>query len=549
MFVPLAAMATFIAVFALATARRVHLGILMLPAACVVGVALAGMPLRDVVGGFPVSIMLLVAGVTYFFGIAQINGTIDRVIGVLLARTGARPAALPVVFFALTAVASAMGSPQAGLVLAPLGMPTARRAGVDPVLMAIAINSGISAGAFAPTSLFGIVTYRIARQAGIDLNPFTLLAVAVVANLLLLIAAVAMFGGRRPGTPNIDVAEVMPAAARSGSVAGTAARLEPHQVMTIACMVGVVVSIIGCALLGIEPDIGVIALGFGAVLTLIDPTLGARAFAKIDWSTSFVVGGIVTYVGVLQKLGSVDLLGRAAIGVGTPLLAALVVCMIAALVSAFASTTGVLAALVPLAVPLAASGEVAGWALITALGVMRHHGRCLAVLQHRGDVDCLGSRGRSTPAPEGVDAVGHVDDRRWTDHSRTGPGDAQQVVDENLRKGRPGDRGIRWRVLWSPLRSWWFTSPRPPDPTGKRMAAMYDFGDSLLFLGRLRCRRARANRCSAVFPEASPVVLARPLWRCCGHRGHRARCLHRLPGDTGRRPELDYSEPGRPWLC
>ena len=43
--------------------------------------------------------------------------------------------------------------------------------------------------------------------------------------------------------------------------------------------------------------------------------------------------------------------------------------MIAALVSAFASTTGVLAALVPLAVPLAASGEVAGWALITALGV------------------------------------------------------------------------------------------------------------------------------------------------------------------------------------
>ena len=38
---------------------------------------LAGMPLRDVVGGFPVSIMVLLAGVTYFFGIAQANGTID----------------------------------------------------------------------------------------------------------------------------------------------------------------------------------------------------------------------------------------------------------------------------------------------------------------------------------------------------------------------------------------------------------------------------------------------------------------------------------------
>ncbi len=37
--------------------------------------------------------------------------------------------------------------------------------------------------------------------------------------------------------------------------------------------------------------------------------------------------------------------------------------------SAFASTTGILAALVPLALPLVASGEVAGWALLSALAV------------------------------------------------------------------------------------------------------------------------------------------------------------------------------------
>ena len=371
MLVPIGAMAIFIAVFALATVRKVHLGVLMLPAACGVGVLMAGMTVRDVVGGFPVSILVLVAGVTYFFGIAQINGTIDRVIAALLTGTGARPAALPVVFFALAAVVSAMGSPQAGLVLAPVGMPAARRAGGDSVLMAIALNSGISAGAFAPTSLFGIVTYRIAREAGIDLNPFSLLAVAVVANVVILIAALAMFRSTPARMPDADAGEAVPALAVPPGAGETVfrLRLEPRQSATLACMIGLVVSIIACALLGVEPDIGVIALGFGAALTLIDPTFGARAFSKIDWSTAFVVGGIVTFVGVLQKLGSVDLLGRGAISVGTPLLAALVVCMIAALVSAFASTTGVLAALVPLAVPLAASGEIAGWALITALGV------------------------------------------------------------------------------------------------------------------------------------------------------------------------------------
>ena len=64
---PVLALAIFAAVFAIATLRNVHLGVLMLPAACAVGVFLAGMPLKDVIAGFPVSLMLLLAGVTYFF--------------------------------------------------------------------------------------------------------------------------------------------------------------------------------------------------------------------------------------------------------------------------------------------------------------------------------------------------------------------------------------------------------------------------------------------------------------------------------------------------
>jgi di/tricarboxylate transporter len=68
-------------------------------------------------------------------------------------------------------------------------------------------------------------------------------------------------------------------------------------------------------------------------------------------------------------MDAVDLLGHAAMNLGTPLVAAFVICAIAGLVSAFASTTGILAALVPMAVPLAASGGVAGWALMSAMGV------------------------------------------------------------------------------------------------------------------------------------------------------------------------------------
>jgi di/tricarboxylate transporter len=359
---PTLAIAIFVAVFAIATLRNIHLGVLMLPAACAVGVWLAGMSLRDIVAGFPVGILVLIAGVTYLFGIAKANGTIDRIVQTLLAAVGARRGLLPFVFFVITAGVAAMGSPQAGYVVMPLAMPAARRSGVDPMLMAVAINGGISAGGLAPTSLFGIVTNGTARQAGIDLNPLVLLAVAMVANLALVAVAAWLFPGSTAVTaPLYGAPAVATPPAR--------ARFTSPQLVTLACIGGLICSVIAGFTLGLEPDIGVIAFAFAAVLVLIYPGAGAEGLRHIDWSTILMVGGIVTFVGVLQRMDAVDLLGRAAMNIGTPLVAAWVICMIAGLVSAFASTTGILAALVPMAVPLATSGGVTGWALISAMGV------------------------------------------------------------------------------------------------------------------------------------------------------------------------------------
>ena len=367
---PLGAIALFIIVFAVATLRGVHLGVLMFPAACGVGVFLAGLPLRDVVGGFPISIMVLLAGVTYFFGIAKVNGTIDALIGAVLERVGDRPAALPFVFFALTGAIAAMGSPIAALVLAPVAMPGARRSGVDPVLMAVAVNAGISAGGLAPTSLFGIVSYGAARQAGIVMSPVTIFAVAVAANFALLLVAFLIFGRRHTATATADRHLCAVHSSADADVdPAPRTRFERRHLVTIACMLGLVATVIATAVTGHEPDIGVLCFAFGALLALIEPASGQAAVARIDWSTVLLVGGIVTFVGVLQKIGTVDVLGQWAAHVGMPFVAALFICLVSGLVSAFASTTGILAALMPLAIPLIVSGAVSGWALISALGV------------------------------------------------------------------------------------------------------------------------------------------------------------------------------------
>ncbi|MGO4145273.1 SLC13 family permease [Paenarthrobacter sp. YAF11_1] len=395
------ALAIFVGVFALATLRKVHIGVLMFAAAAGVGVWMAGMTIEKVAAGFPIGILVLLVGVTYFFAIAQANGTIDRIIEMAITKVGDRAFFLPLAFFALTIGISAMGSPLAGLVMAPIGMPLAKRYGIDRMLMGLAIGSGLSAGGFAPTSLFGIVTYGTARAAGIDLDPLVLFSVALGTNVLMLGAAYALFGGFKllntrtadgfgTNVPRFSASRPTPSHPfeREGNIArGKQAaeqavqvldepapepqpsRLNRNQIITVLCMAGLVVTVILMSVLGANPDIGVLCFAFASVLTLCDPQSGKSAVAKIDWSTVLLVGGIITFVGVLQTMGAVALLGEAAGAVGTPLLAALVICAIGALISAFASTTGMLAALVPLALPLVASGDVAGWAVIAALGV------------------------------------------------------------------------------------------------------------------------------------------------------------------------------------
>ena len=428
MLAQLIALGVFIALFALGAIRGVHIGVLMLVGAAGTGLLLADMTVEDIIAGFPLSIMVLLAGVTYFFAIAQENGTVDTIIDWALEKVGSSAVLLPVVFFVITAGIASMGAPLAGLVMMPVGMQVARKYQVDYALMGLAICFAIGAGGFAPTSLYGIVTYSTAADAGIGLSPFLLFGIAVAVYLLMLLAAYLMFGRRLfsrrsaaavaanggPGSASGSTARSGGAAsadAGSGSTTSasgtrisrgsasttsvafgeddedealfdssttgspsesTASGSTPFtgvQILTVVLMIALIGSVVVLAAFGQDPDIGLLCFLFGAILAIVDPATGKAAIPKIDWSTVLLVGGIITFVSVLQEMGAVDLLGEGAKAIGSPLVAALVLCVVGGLVSAFASTTGILAALVPLALPLIDAGGVPGWALIAALGI------------------------------------------------------------------------------------------------------------------------------------------------------------------------------------
>jgi len=149
------------------------------------------------------------------------------------------------------------------------------------------------------------------------------------------------------------------AASSAGSAAVDAAppaKLSGYQLLVLVSIPVLIVGFFTITLLDVDLNLGAVALTLAVLLAFVNPDVGRQALGRIDWGTILLLGGIITYVGVLTRLGAIDQLGEAARSVDSPLLAALVICVIAGLVSAFASTIGILGALIPLAVPLLIPG-------------------------------------------------------------------------------------------------------------------------------------------------------------------------------------------------
>nr|WP_256429311.1 SLC13 family permease [Frigoribacterium sp. CFBP 13729] len=135
-----------------------------------------------------------------------------------------------------------------------------------------------------------------------------------------------------------------------------AEKLSGYQLLVLVSIPVLIVGFFTITLLDVDLNLGAVALTIAVLLAFVNPDVGRQALGRIDWGTILLLGGIITYVGVLTRLGAIDQLGEAARSVDSPLLAALVICVIAGLVSAFASTIGILGALIPLAVPLLIPG-------------------------------------------------------------------------------------------------------------------------------------------------------------------------------------------------
>ncbi|MBK1787601.1 SLC13 family permease [Prauserella cavernicola] len=380
-----------VCMFVLASFLSINLGILALVAAFVVGAGFGGLDVDAIIGGFPGSLFILIVGVTYLFALAQENGTLQRIIDGSMKLVGNRVAAIPWLMFLLAAFVAAAGALSAAAVaiVAPIALRFAAQHKVNPLLMGLMVVQGATAGAFSPLSPFGAIANGLLSDNGLPRDPMGLFLNSMLFNVVVAGIVFVVFGGvrlvRQRQREAVTASTGGPGAmaAPSGGVTtgdtgdtgdNEATGDEPpappsrrdtlHQLATIVAIIGLVLSTM---LFGL--DVGFVALTLGVALTLLSPDRYSECIKNLPWGAVLLVCGVLTYVGVLSELGTIDFLSDLLTSGGNPLLTALAACYIGGVISAFASTAGVLGASIPLAVPLLDQGMLPMLGTISAIGI------------------------------------------------------------------------------------------------------------------------------------------------------------------------------------
>ncbi|HSK95979.1 MAG TPA: SLC13 family permease [Euzebyales bacterium] len=401
----LVSIAVLVAMFVVATIRPVNIGVLGFVAAFVVGSAYTDLAGDEISSLFPGDLFVLLVGITFLFAIAQDNGTIDWLVDASVRAVGGRLVAIPWIMFVVAATMTAVGavSPGAVAILAPVALGVAARHGISQMLMGLMVVHGAQAGGFSPISVYGVIVNGVVARADLPSDPVFLFLASLIVNFVVAVIAFLVFGGlpllrggRAGPEPEMATAGVGTAAgpagggaASGGDPAAVAAR-EPgsdatpgpgptsqtdpaaerpagrtrEQTLTLVGLAALAVAAVGFNL-----DVGLTAFVVALVLAVLSPDGHRHALNGVAWSVVVLVGGVLTYVGVMEEIGTIDYVGNAVAGLAAPLVVALLLCYVGGIVSAFASSVAILGATIPLAVPFLQEGAIGAVAMIAALSV------------------------------------------------------------------------------------------------------------------------------------------------------------------------------------
>ena len=308
---------------------RLNVGVLAVALAWIVGVYIGGMPLNEVLSGFPTQLFLTLAGVTLLFTQAQLNGTLDRVAHAAVRVCRGNAGLIPVMFFLLGCAIASLGpgNVSTAAMLAPMAMSVAARAAIPPFLMAIMVGNGAQSGALSPFAPTGLIVNPLMAEIGLEGVEFWTYWTNLAAHAFVAFAGYLLLGGWKLFSTRYvgDTVE-----------ARQSQRLDASHWVTV----GVILSVLG-GVLFLDANIGMAAFTGAVVLAAVRVADHEGAIRRMPWTPIIMVSGVSVLVSLLDKTGGLELFTSLLAGFATPATLTGVMAFVTGVISVYSSTSGV----------------------------------------------------------------------------------------------------------------------------------------------------------------------------------------------------------------
>jgi Na+/H+ antiporter NhaD/arsenite permease-like protein len=309
---------------------KVNVGVVSLAFAWIVGVYLGGLPIAQVVGAFPIQLFLTLVGVTLLFGMAHVNGTLERLAARAVALCYGNAGIIPVMFFLVALGLSSIGPGNIATtaLLAPMAMAIGHRAEVPPFLMILMVGNGAQAGALSPFAPTGAIVNGVMERIGLDGVEWQTYANNLLAHLVVTFAAYFAFGGwrlfvsRKRRTDGQAIVDPDP--------------LEWRHWLTTVVLAALVIVVVG-----FDMQVGMAALTGATVLSLVGAAEEKETIKRMPWNVVLMVCGVTVLIGVLERTQGMDLFSELLARVSSPSTVTGVIAFVTGLVSVYSSTSGV----------------------------------------------------------------------------------------------------------------------------------------------------------------------------------------------------------------
>jgi di/tricarboxylate transporter len=308
---------------------ELNVGVLAIALAWIVGVYVGGLPLNDVIAGFPVSLFLTLAGVTLLFAQAQQNRTLDRIAHRAVRVCRGNTGFIPIMFFVLGCALASMGpgNISTAALLGPMAMAVAGRAAIPAFLMIIMVGNGAQAGALSPFAPTGVIVNGLMVKIGLPGHEWFTYSTNLAAHAAVAFGGYFMFGGLK--------------LFKSSAVVTIEHKAEDIEFDRSNVITMVVISALLIGVLFFRMNVGMGAFAGAVILAGLGAADHKEAMKRMPWSVIVMMSGVTVLIALMEKTGGLDLFTAALARMATPGTITGVIAFVTGLISVYSSTSGV----------------------------------------------------------------------------------------------------------------------------------------------------------------------------------------------------------------